>query len=345
MTAAIVAVGVFLAAGVFVLEAFGTAPTALPGASTSVTSHQAFELTYTAPAGWEARSDYQSLTLGPVLEAANYNVWAGQAGLTDDFYSKVVTDIPPDGIALRVQELVGICGCEGFRDAGFPLAIAASDVQAWGTEAYSSQGVRVGDSFLLFDVEFGKQPGDQQIAEANAALANVGLGSEVRPSPSTTTSGAPSFDVDPGWNTGSMTSSAESNPSVAWAANVPFEVGDLLPSARQSTLMFSPQDTMKNLPPNGVVVVASMWVPKEPVSTPTSTLPLQLESARVESNWEGQVAQNVPQYTILSTIGDARLDVRIYFGAQQPDSATLASAQGELNRLSFAGVAANASPA
>jgi len=95
---------------------------------------------------------------------------------------------------------------------------------------------------------------------------------------------------------------------------------------------------MKSLPPEGIVLVA--WIdhpedaPASPVSDfPARDLPLQLSDAQVQNEWEGQVAPNVPFYWLMATVKDQYVEVRIFFGSQDPSPNTLQAAQDELDRL------------
>ena len=66
---------------------------------------------------------------------------------------------------------------------------------------------------------------------------------------------------------------------------------------------------------------------------PARELPLQLSDADVRTNWEGQVASNVPEYLLLATVDGRWVEVRVYFGRSTRAPPRLEAAQQELNRL------------
>src|SRR5205823_11692194 len=118
---------------------------------------------------------------------------------------------------------------------------------------------------------------------------------------------------------------------------IPIRASDLASEAVIDRLPFQPGETVKALPPDGVVAIAS----EGPAGTgpnpnfPPRPLPLQVSDADVRLSWEGQIAPNVPEYVLWRQVDGWNLDVRLYFGTLHPDPATLAAAQEELNRLSL----------
>lgn len=91
---------------------------------------------------------------------------------------------------------------------------------------------------------------------------------------------------------------------------------------------------LRRLTPYGIVIWASNDGRGEANTTyPLSSLPLQLQRFRIYRAWEGQPAGNVQQRLLDVSVLAWHLDVRVYFGTQHPDKATVAKAQAELNRL------------
>jgi len=125
----------------------------------------------------------------------------------------------------------------------------------------------------------------------------------------------------------------------AWAANVPFDPSDLAGRTANGALTdaYFPSNTMKSLPKEGVVIVASLAGRRAGASPNVNfqarTLPLRLSDAQVLDSWEGQVAPNVPEYRLLATVDGRWLEVRVYFGTLAPSASTLQAAQEELSRL------------
>jgi len=149
----------------------------------------------------------------------------------------------------------------------------------------------------------------------------------------------PTFAPAEGWNTISTSTdphAVETAPT-AWAANVPFDPGDLTDHTAEGALtdLSFPSDTMRSLPTEGVVIVASVVGrgASPNVNFPARSLPLRLSEAQVLESWEGQIAPNVPEYRLLATVDGRWLDVRVFFGMLSPSASTLAAAQEELDRL------------
>jgi hypothetical protein len=99
-----------------------------------------------------------------------------------------------------------------------------------------------------------------------------------------------------------------------------------------------PTDTMRALPPEGILITAgTLFETKNPLvpseDFPLRTLPLRLSDARVSTSFESQPAPNVPEYALWSTVNGRYLDVHIYFGRPDPTPGQLAMAQAELDRL------------
>jgi Penicillin-insensitive murein endopeptidase len=110
----------------------------------------------------------------------------------------------------------------------------------------------------------------------------------------------------------------------AVASTIPIEepeVGDL------------PLDTLKDLPPGGVIIFAGAG-PRPPYGHfPLGSLPPQLEDADIRAAWEGQTNTDAPEYLILRYVNGFNLETRVYFGTEAPSTEQTRRAQDELNRL------------
>lgn len=143
---------------------------------------------------------------------------------------------------------------------------------------------------------------------------------------------APEFLESQGWNTtstGSVSTNTTDIPT-AWAATVPF-----LEEESQAGV---PRNTLSALPENGVVIVASLPDPDTfpvPPDNPNyqGKPPFRLSAAQLMTTWEGQPRPDIPQLLILGTAKDQFVDLRIYFGTQNPPNSLLRSADQELSRL------------
>jgi hypothetical protein len=203
---------------------------------------------------------------------------------------------------------------------------------------------------VFLEVGPGARDPEGDLADALGLLDSL----EVSPSsPNTVTIGTPpgegvegwkpaSFEPADGWytaTTGPLDPDLFSTP-LAWASTVPFDRADLDEARDAGSLGFFPRQTLLGLEEDDVVVVAALSghgsYPNEPTgSLPAGTLPLSLDEADVRGNWEGQVAQNIPQYVLWRTVDGWQVDVRVYFGTQEPSAETLALAQAELDRLTL----------
>jgi hypothetical protein len=63
--------------------------------------------------------------------------------------------------------------------------------------------------------------------------------------------------------------------------------------------------------------------------------PLRLPDFRLDHAWEGQPLPRIQQRLLWFTASGWNLDVRVYFGTQNPSKALLASVQAELERLTL----------
>ena len=141
------------------------------------------------------------------------------------------------------------------------------------------------------------------------------------------------FEPADGWN------QLRGNDLSACVANVSFTAEDV-----QRFGEMTPDDrgcfgsTLDSLPPDGALLMASVdsdtyrWT--EPnANFPLSGLPLTFDRSCLDPRWETQPNPNIPQCMIWRTINDRPVEVRVFFGRQDPSDSQLADAQGELARL------------
>jgi hypothetical protein len=95
-----------------------------------------------------------------------------------------------------------------------------------------------------------------------------------------------------------------------------------------------PDRTLAALPRNGILIAAWDYGPAPRRNLPpTRRLPYRLAELRHDRGWEGQPAANVPQYLLFTSRRHHVLDVRVFFGRQDPSSRLRARAQAELATL------------
>jgi hypothetical protein len=84
-------------------------------------------------------------------------------------------------------------------------------------------------------------------------------------------------------------------------------------------------------------VIWAMTIGKagHPYSFKRAAWPPHLAAFRVDRAWEGQPLARIQQRLLWLTVGGWNLDVRVYFGTQQPGKALLRSVQAELSRLTL----------
>jgi hypothetical protein len=93
-------------------------------------------------------------------------------------------------------------------------------------------------------------------------------------------------------------------------------------------------DGLQTLGPHGIIVWAATIGRGGPDrGWSSSGWPLHLSTFRVDHGWETQPAANVQQRLRWVAVAGWHLDVRVYFGTQQPSRTLLRAAQAELNRL------------
>jgi len=162
---------------------------------------------------------------------------------------------------------------------------------------------------------------------ALAALLLPGCGDRTEQPHGHASVGSSSFGFRPaaGWNTATDAAAPGCAAGAATAATVPVadRPGDF------------PEETMKRLPPEGIVVWACSYVagPNGASNFSPATLPLHLSEADVQAAWEGQPNPDVPQYVLWRSANGYDLDVRVFFGTEHPPAQRLAEAQTELDRL------------
>jgi hypothetical protein len=152
---------------------------------------------------------------------------------------------------------------------------------------------------------------------------------------------APRFEPAEGWHT-ATTGTVDPDRSWAtpltWAANVPFAPADLDWAQDTGTLFSHPPETLRSLGPADVFMQADIinpsGAPADPTdAAPAADLPLSLTDAGVRRTWEGQVAENVPEYLFWRTVDGWQLEIRVFFGTLDPTQEVLAEAQEQLDRL------------
>lgn len=339
LAAALVAAGVVLP--LVLLARFGEAPPA--PASQSV---EGFGLRMSVPQGWDGRLYWTSADLGPVVQAATFPLPAPGP----DFNRESVVHIAADDALLTLHEFVGVCPCSGFTTIQQPPGLAGLEHRElpWLEEghAFFQGAIRLSDRWFIATVEFGSDPPPEEARRAtNEALGSLAVDpGEPRATlaePGGGVNVAPWFERSPGWTVISKPGRAEAlEPGMAWTASVPLPAQDLAFWAQSDVIGGNPQETLRTLPEDGVVIVAWLPYPGErdqnlEASVPARDLPLQVSDADVRSNWEGQVAENVPEYVLWRRVDGWFVDVRLFFGTQHPSKETLALAQEQLDRLAL----------
>ena len=145
----------------------------------------------------------------------------------------------------------------------------------------------------------------------------------------------PVFAPREGWTivTTSPSEAADGYGPLAWATNaqLPWDSGPL-------GLSGSARAPLSDLPPDGIAMVVWLGGERSGPSDPrrsfsTLTLPLRLSDATVNPGWEGQPSTDIPMYVLVGWIREEFVEVRIYFGTQNPSDAVLSEAQAQLATL------------
>lgn len=174
-------------------------------------------------------------------------------------------------------------------------------------------------------------------AAAILAVALVGLGVGIGALIAPSGSAAPAvrgfgFLPERGWSVlqnGGDGTSAQA--AVAVAANV-----ELSPNDDSEGL---PLSTLENLPPDGVVIVAT-FIARDDQTYYRKTiaergLPLRVSDATpfIEYGVQLRPVRPLGQYQLKAAVNSHIVDVNIYFGAERPSPALFAAAQRQLDRL------------
>jgi hypothetical protein len=149
---------------------------------------------------------------------------------------------------------------------------------------------------------------------------------------------SPAFEEAPGWSyLPSVVTPGDTNVAMTWVSTRPFAKEDL--DGIRSGVLPVPYESLVRLGPDDVFIVASFVNPgmfEDPtVVLPAAQLPLSLAEADRRAQWEGQVADNVPEYVLWRTVDRMRLDVRVYFGTQTPSDEVMTRAQSMLSSMSL----------
>lgn len=126
---------------------------------------------------------------------------------------------------------------------------------------------------------------------------------------------------------------------VAVAANVPFAADDVDDGLVEPSGL--PYSTLLTLPPDGIVMVATMTPQTLPHVAPVTTspyyrhldLPLQLSDALPVLRWGAQVRPDQPlaQYHLSTLLRGYQVDLIVYFGTARVSASLMRTAQQQLN--------------
>lgn len=127
-------------------------------------------------------------------------------------------------------------------------------------------------------------------------------------------------------------------PEVAIASNVPFARDDDVHGLAETSGL--PYSTLLSLPPEGIVIVASVVRPVGPRPPfgdpyPERELPLHFRDAVPFIQYGTQIRPEQPlgQYQLRALIRSYNVDLMVYFGTPQPSSRQRAETQRQLQRL------------
>lgn len=218
----------------------------------------------------------------------------------------------PDLDLLRVQP-----GAEQGRRAGVAEGVEASPPDARVVDCSDRSGRMVEEMRFRAWLIVGLS-GFALVALGGAAASSRSSSSLLPP---------PAFRSSSAWLS---VTTGPTNPRVlapqVWAITARSNVAALVP--------FGLFRGLRGLSRNGILISASTSGRGGPTRVWTrARWPLRLSTFRVDRGWEGQPAQNVQQRLRWAWVGGWRLDVRVYFGTQQPAARLVAEAQAELDRL------------
>jgi hypothetical protein len=98
-----------------------------------------------------------------------------------------------------------------------------------------------------------------------------------------------------------------------------------------------PQNTIASLTGDDVLINVIFYPSGELASVdaqfPQRPLPLNIDDATIQPQWEGQPNPNIPAYLILTQHNGYDVQVDVFFAQLHPTQAALDKAQAELNRL------------
>lgn len=94
-------------------------------------------------------------------------------------------------------------------------------------------------------------------------------------------------------------------------------------------------DKLEHLGDRDIAVMVSLVLPEDEPNYPAQSfpardLPLDLSDAEVKSSWAGQPDSDIPEYLVLAEVDEQLVEVRVYFGTQDPDRRMLKMAQRQL---------------
>jgi hypothetical protein len=165
---------------------------------------------------------------------------------------------------------------------------------------------------LLLGSAFGFALGNSSTSNGNAARAPTGLG----------------FLPERGWSVLQTARRATlAQEAIAIAANVPISPDDAPDRL--------PYSTMLNLPPNGVIMLASFTARGDKWRDQHYTvgaLPLRLRDA-VPGSIQVRPERPLGQYRLFAGVNGHNVDVTVYFGTPHPEPALIRTAQRQLDRL------------
>jgi hypothetical protein len=165
---------------------------------------------------------------------------------------------------------------------------------------------------LLLGSAFGFALGNSSTSNTSAAPAPTGLG----------------FLPERGWSVLQTAKRATlAQEAIAIAANVPISPDDAPDRL--------PYSTMLNLPPNGVIMLASFTARGDKWRDQHYTvgaLPLRLRDA-VPGSLQVRPERPLGQYRLFAGINGHNVDVTVYFGTPRPGPALIRTAQRQLDRL------------
>ena len=139
----------------------------------------------------------------------------------------------------------------------------------------------------------------------------------------------PGIRSNPGWLT--VTTGA-TNP----AEQLPQVFALTTRSNDDALIPFGVFDGLRKLDANAALIWASTSGRGRPNNTfKPAAWPPRLAAFRVDHAWEGQPLARIQQRLLWIVAGGWQLDVRVYFGTQQPTKKLLVAVQAELNRLTL----------